>query len=275
MEHPNPFMSQEDLESQSATVSHQPELSFTESSYVPSVIDGKIDSDAKSARIGDDTNFADTSGLLGAAGEAPVSKPGIFTAKRWQSYFDVDTSDVLRRIYDSLFIPGDGDFMEKTARQPDFYGPFWICSTLIFVTAAAGSIVEALNHESDNWYYDVGEVTFCAVLFYGYTTLIPVVLYFALRYHENPLEFNSLLCLYGYSLFVFIPVSILSVVPIEWFRWMILIFGVLESSAFLVFNLQPRLTQLPDATMYTVLGSVVGVQVLLGLVLKLHFFQYW
>lgn len=39
------------------------------------------------------------------------------------------------------------------------YGPFWIVTTLIFVTAAGGSAVDALDHDSDKpWVYDVGEV---------------------------------------------------------------------------------------------------------------------
>jgi hypothetical protein len=40
------------------------------------------------------------------------------------------------------------------------YGPFWIVTTLIFVTAAGGSAVDALDQDSDGpWVYDVGEVT--------------------------------------------------------------------------------------------------------------------
>lgn len=264
------------LESDSATVSVQPELSFTEGSYVPSVVEGKMDTNAKSLpnTIGD-ADFADSSGLLGAEGSSPDSPPGILSARRWQSYFNVESSDVLRRIYDSLFIPGEEDFMDKTMSSPDFYGPFWICTTLIFVTAAAASIVESLSHTSDAWYYDVGEVTFSAMLFYGYTVLAPLALYFALRFNGNPLDMKCLLCLYGYSLFIFIPVSMLSVVPVEWFRWVILIAGSAESCAFLVTNLKRRLLNLPETTMYSILGAVGVVHMVLGLVLKLHFFQYW
>lgn len=42
----------------------------------------------------------------------------IFTVAAYKPYFDVDTSDVLERIKDSL-IPFRGNFTEKTANNPD------------------------------------------------------------------------------------------------------------------------------------------------------------
>eukprot|EP00241_Pyramimonas_parkeae_P010673 CAMPEP_0114235980 /NCGR_PEP_ID=MMETSP0058-20121206/6558_1 /TAXON_ID=36894 /ORGANISM="Pyramimonas parkeae, CCMP726" /LENGTH=227 /DNA_ID=CAMNT_0001347815 /DNA_START=106 /DNA_END=788 /DNA_ORIENTATION=- len=163
----NPFLSGTEISPQTDVP-----LSFTESSYVPAVVEGNLDSR-------DEENAADQRVLLHDSGDG-TSKPGVFSAERYQVYFNVDTKDVLRRIYDSMFIPGDGmGFLEKTTHQPDFYGPFWICTTLIFVTAAGGSAVEALNNKDEAWYYDVGEVTFSAFLFYGYATIVPIVLYFA------------------------------------------------------------------------------------------------
>lgn len=41
-----------------------------------------------------------------------------FTIAAYKPYFDVDTSDVLERIIDSLF-PFRGSFNEKTATNPD------------------------------------------------------------------------------------------------------------------------------------------------------------
>lgn len=265
----NPFVPAE----ASTLMSNDVPLSFTESAYVPAVVDGSLDG----SRLTDnDPEFADHRVLLDDTPSDGNSKASLFSAERYQVYFNVDTKDVLRRIYDSVFIPGDGvGFLEKTTHQPDFYGPFWICTTLVFVTAAAGSAVQALNKIDDAWYYDVGEVTFSAILFYGYATVVPVLLYFALRYLQQPLALTSLLCLYGYSLFIFIPISMLSVVNSEVFRWMILLFGVLESCAFLVINLRSRLANLPTPLKEGVLGGVLCVHMLLGLVLKLHFFQYW
>jgi len=118
-------------------------LSFQDGGYVPSV-EGNMERGSSGAGGLDDDAFgapADQRVLLdeGAGG---ASKPGLLSLERYQVYFNVDTKDVLRRIYDSVFIPGDGvGFLEKTTHQPDFYGPFWICTTLIFVTAAGAAPV--------------------------------------------------------------------------------------------------------------------------------------
>lgn len=42
----------------------------------------------------------------------------MFTVEAYKPYFDVDTSDVLERIRESLF-PFKGSFQEKTAENPD------------------------------------------------------------------------------------------------------------------------------------------------------------
>lgn len=98
------------------------------------------------------------------------------------------------------------------------YGPFWICTTLIFVAAAIGTFVtylaQKLHHKE--WEYDINLVTWSAGLFYGYATVVPLGLYVILKYFSAPAGLVQLFCLYGYSLFVFIPalVSYLSVLSL-------------------------------------------------------------
>ncbi|XP_066342818.1 uncharacterized protein [Miscanthus floridulus] len=107
---------------------------------------------------------AGSGGRGGSAGSDDAAQGGwfrMFSVAAYKPYFDVDTSDVVERIWESVF-PFHGTFTEKTSENPDLYGPFWTCTTLV-----------------------------------------------------------QLWCLYGYSLFIFIPASLLSIVPIEIFRWVI------------------------------------------------------
>ncbi|KAJ0763748.1 putative Yip1 domain, protein Yip5/YIPF1/YIPF2 [Helianthus annuus] len=128
----------------------------------------------------------------------------IFTVAAYRPYFDVDTSDVLERIKDSL-LPFNGSFNEKTASNPDLYGPFWICTTLIFVAASIGTFVTYLAHKLQHkeWNYDINLVTWSAGVFYGYVLVVPLCLYVILKYFSAPSTLVQLFCLYGYSLFVF------------------------------------------------------------------------
>lgn len=92
------------------------------------------------------------------------------------------------------------------------YGPFWICSTLVFVTASLGNLAAYLSYKSKttggHWHYDINLMSSAALVFYGYVGLVPLALYFLLRYLGVTSGVFQLWCLYGYSLFVFIPASV-------------------------------------------------------------------
>jgi len=75
-----------------------------------------------------------------------------------------------------------------------------------------GTVVTYVAHKLKNkeWNYDISLMTWSAGLFYGYVILVPVSLYFILKYFSAPSGLVQLLCLYGYSLFVFIPAMVSS-----------------------------------------------------------------
>ncbi|RWW66663.1 hypothetical protein BHE74_00025944 [Ensete ventricosum] len=58
----------------------------------------------------------------GSTESQPTGWMQSLTVGAYKPYFDVDTSDVLERIRDSLF-PFRGNFTEKTADNPDLYVP--------------------------------------------------------------------------------------------------------------------------------------------------------
>ena len=80
---------------------------------------------------------------------------------------------------------------------------------------------------------------------------------------------------YGYALTVYVPVSLLCVVPSEAFRWMSFIAGMAVSASFLFTNVRPIAWASPKgaAVVGPVVTAVVGAHVLFGILLKLFFFQ--
>ncbi|KAG6490794.1 hypothetical protein ZIOFF_052107 [Zingiber officinale] len=195
-----------------------------------------------------------------------------FTVGAYKPYFDVDTADVLERIKDSLF-PFRGTFTEKTSDNPDLYGPFWICTTLIFVAAAIGTFVTYLAHKLQHkeWDYDINLVTWSAGLFYGYVTFVPLGLFIILKYFSTPSGLVQLWCLYGYSLFVFIPALCLSIVPVEIFRWVIVGIAGFMSATFVALNLRTHIMSSGDRW-FLIVAGIFLLQLALAVVLKLYFF---
>ncbi|KAI3520885.1 hypothetical protein L2E82_33487 [Cichorium intybus] len=197
----------------------------------------------------------------------------IFTVAAYQPYFDVDTSDILDRIKDSFF-PFKGTFNQKTATSPDLYGPFWICTTLIFVSASIGTCVTYIARKLHNleWDYDIHLLTWSATVLYGYVIVVPISLYIILKYLSVPLRLAQLLCLYGYSLFIFIPAVFLSIIPVEAFRWVVTGVAGFMSAMFVASNLRSHIASAGESWIWIVSGIFL-LQLALSIVLKVYLFS--
>lgn len=237
--------------------------------FPPSEAQGKISGGSRPPRDADET-FSKP--VPGSDESQPSGWLRSFTVAAYKPYFDVDTSDVLERIKDSLF-PFNGSFSEKVASNPDLYGPFWICTTLIFVAASIGTFVTYVAHkiQKKEWDYDINLVTWSAGLFYGYVTIIPLGLYIILKYFSAPSGLAQLLCLYGYSLFIFIPALCLSVVPLELFRWVVAGVAGFLSATFVALNLRAHIKSAGERW-FLIVAAIFLLQLALAAVLKIYLF---
>ena len=90
-----------------------------------------------------------------------------------------------------------------------------------------------------------------------------------------------MLCIYGYTLSIFVPISVLCVIPSNLLRWLLVLIGGAISAIFLLSNFHAHLADCfpygeGDAkrkTM-TLLGSMGVFHVVLILVIKFYFFSY-
>lgn len=271
----------------------QPPLQFADSNFNTNV-SGNMGSGPRTAS----TTAKDDRPLLGAGAtsSAPVGGGGsvagaaqsdqsypFYNVRRYRQYFDIDTKDVVLRVANSCLGPFRADFMEKTADTPDLYGPFWVATTLIFVTAVAGNYANYLQwHQQQSsssttqkqWYSDYGKMSWSAALFYGYTFVLGLGLFFALRWFKSDIKLANVWCIFGYSIAVFIPISFICIVPLEWVRWLVLSIATLSSGLSLILNLKTAIYAAAPARATALLAGVAACHLLLGLALKLYFFRY-
>ena len=228
---------------------------------------------------------------------------------RFRPYFDVDTGDVGARVGMAAAGPlwglrrrirggggvgeAGGDWGELGAapglaagassegfllglqEKPDLYGPFWVTTTLIFVTAVAGNFADYLQAPEDvRWANDIDKVSYSAILFYGYATVVPTVLYWVLSTRGAAIPLLSLVCLYGYSLSLYIPAAVLCMIPSPGWRWFVVMLAGLITSSFVGLNLkQPLEAAFPGKG--AAAGGVLGlVNFSIAFGLKLYFFKY-
>lgn len=71
---------------------------------------------------------------------------------------------------------------------------------------------------------------------------MPAFIYFFFRWRFNGVEYTflELLCIYGYSLTIFIPVSVLWIIPVNWLQWTTTCIASIISGSVLVVTFWPR-----------------------------------
>ncbi|CAH1725353.1 protein YIPF1 [Acyrthosiphon pisum] len=198
--------------------------------------------------------------------EVPLPKYPIWTVEYFQKYFDVTSEDVLERIKGALIPTYGVNYLQRYIRaKPDVYGPFWICLTLVFSIAISGNVANYIQVAADHdyhWKYNFHAVSSAATAIFLYAWLLPLMLWAFVKYKEPQfnLSYLELLCLYGYSLSIFVPISILWVIQINWLQWLLVAAGTLVSGYVIVFSIMPSLGQKPFAFIFliTILHLFMG-----------------
>eukprot|EP01134_Creolimax_fragrantissima_P005954 CFRG5954T1 len=270
------FQDFSELPTNGTTTAYKPPSSSY--SQDPPVFTGILASPAVVAG-GNDYSFESTESTIPSSASRANDLMGhsIWTLAYYSKYFDVDVATVSSRILLSVN-PTKKDFLNTTAGNPDLYGPFWVTTTLIVCMAITGNLATVLSPHEEKGYkyeYDFTKLTFAASLMYGYITIFPLLIWaFVNFYVKQSCVLLELVCLFGYSVFMFIPVSILCVLPIETMRWLAVVLGFGTSSAVLLGNLYPMIHSLHQKTAYIVLGVTAAAQALLAIIFKLYFFEY-
>ncbi|XP_036611693.1 protein YIPF2 isoform X2 [Trichosurus vulpecula] len=141
--------------------------------------------------------------------------PNFWTFGYHQSFFDVDTHQVLERIKSSLLPVPSQNFVRHCLRHhPDLYGPFWICATLAFTLAVSSNLATLLQNWGDSSFSyspQFHKVTVAGITIYCYAWLVPTALWGFLQWRKGVRDsvgcytFLEIVCVYGYSLFIYIP----------------------------------------------------------------------
>lgn len=234
-----------------------------------------------------------------------------WTLEFYQQFFDVDTQDVALRMGNTLlpFLPPDflanrnwhhgnlpgGDrfklmgaaFTATTERQPDIYGPFWICTTLWVTLAIVGNIMSRLAYNKrvrelptgtpalGPWSYDFTVASVACFTVYAFCGLMPLCVWGLMLWKAVPAGLIDVLCLYGYSMFTFLLAAILCAFPSDGFQWAACIICGLWSLLYLFANFWKLWRQtLEKAWFVGVVAFVAFAHVGLFLAFKLYFLRY-
>ncbi|MCJ1468247.1 hypothetical protein MMC07_006875 [Pseudocyphellaria aurata] len=215
----------------------------------------------------------DTSSNPFSTAPSAPSKRFLWTLSFYAQYFDVDTSEVLRRCTSALY--PRSPFLDVLDGNPDLYGPFWIATTVVFILFLTGTISAYLAHNlKKHFIYDFQLLSGAAGLVYGYTGFIPVALWGLLRWFGAGDSASLIECwsLYGYANVIWIPVALISWSPISVLNWVSVSVGFAMSVGFLVRNLWPVVNATDAKTSRLLVVGVVVLHAALALAIKILFF---
>ncbi|KAH8659077.1 hypothetical protein BGZ60DRAFT_517716 [Tricladium varicosporioides] len=214
------------------------------------------------------------SGLPAPATASSGSKRFLWTLSFYAQFFDVDTNQVLSRCWAALY--PRSNFLDVLEGNPDLYGPLWIATTVVFILFLGGTINKYLGeHGKQAFVYDFTLLSGAAGMIYGYTLIIPIALFLALKYFGSE-SANLLECwaLYGYSNLIWIPVALISWSPIVILNYVFVAVGFGVSVAFLLRNLYPVLSATDKQTSKVLLILVVALHAGLAIGIKFLFFSF-
>ncbi|KAI1718482.1 yip1 domain-containing protein [Ditylenchus destructor] len=247
---------------------------------LPSESDSPFTSNSSKGNTSSQKPLGSTNNLDGSSADAVGPKrPHFLSFEFYQRYFDVDSSQVQTRILNSMFPRRNSNFITDYIQpSPDLYGPFWISITLIFSIAICGNFGHYIQNSglSKGYDSDFGLVTGSTTLVTSYVILVPFLIYSLLWYRKSSMQYSymELLCAYGYSLSIFVPVSVLWLVQIHWFRWCLIIASVTLSGFVLANSLWPTIKGDTNRLLAVAfIGGVILLHVLLAVGFKSFYFD--
>lgn len=245
----------------------------------------------------DTTGIGIIEDLQGIPAKDETPSRNFWTIEYYQKFFNVDTKDVMERLWRSVTLYGrDNYFITHIRPNPDLYGPFWICMTLVISIAMSENEVDYWqSHGYDNikeamltkyyWRYNFHVVTYAITCVFLYAWLLPLALWGMIKWisssqntEEELIEahalpgFLELLCLYGYSLAIYVPLVFLWMIQISWLQWTFLLLATSLSGGVLLRSLLPIIANNNKQRIIYV-AVILGMHLLLAVGLMLYFFH--
>ena len=177
------------------------------------------------------------------------------------------------------------NFIRTIRPNADLYGPVWVCTTLSFAILVAGNLSNYLQYYSRyvdkqptgeyHWHYRFHVVTQAAVVIFAYGWLVPVLIWLLLWWRNSKSGYSLLeiLSTYGYSLFVFIPVSVLWIIPLVSLQWILISFGVMASGGVLVRTFWPAFKADNKTVAAFVMLLIFAMHAAIGIGFQVYFFK--
>ena len=189
----------------------------------------------------------------------------------FKKYFQITSDDFIFRFINS-FIPFNNKFVNLIKNNPDLYGPIWIYTSLILLISSTGSLTRTLQgNNNKNFFQEF--IPIAGIIIYSVGFGLPILIAFLMKIFGNSLGIVHVICTYGYSFSIFLPISIICVIQVDPLQWIALFYAVFSSTSLLVVNYYKLMGEFSKNKKYLIIGIVLLAQIGLLLFFKLYFFR--
>ena len=135
----------------------------------------------------------------------------------FKKYFQITSNDFILRFINS-FIPFNNKFGNLIKNNPDLYGPIWIYTSLIILLSATGSLTRTIQgHNNKNFFQEFIPIAGSTIYMVGFG--LPILITILMKVFGIKLGFVHVICTYGYSFSIFLPISIICVIQYNYVNY--------------------------------------------------------
>ena len=161
-------------------------------------------------------------------------------AKHYWKYFDVSTTDVVKRVLRSLIPIMPGSIFGEEQKL-DMYGPLWTMIWLFVAIPIWGNCSQYLkawqNDDLDHYKSNIDSLWSLMFWLLVYFFAVPFVLHSCFRFgdgeHSSDSRYFFIASIYGYAFTPFVPGIIVHTLPSEMIKWVSLLIPAVSSLVFL------------------------------------------
>ena len=186
-------------------------------------------------------------------------------------YFKITSKDFTTRIIRSI-IPFNSKFYDLISNNPDFYGPFWIYTLFTVLLSGCGALTRTIQGKRDlNFYQEF--IPTAALLIYFIGFFVPIFITLLSKLFGAKLDIAPVICVYGYSYTIFLPITIICSIPSQLLQWLLLAYGLISSSSLFIMSISKSLAEITKGKKIAIIIIIIIFQLILFCVLKFYFFK--
>ena len=187
-------------------------------------------------------------------------------------YFQINSKDFLNRVVRSI-IPFNSKFYDLISTNPDFYGPFWIYPCFVILVSSCGALTRTIQGIRDSNFYQEF-IPIAAILIYFIGFGVPILIALLSKIFGGKINIAPVICVFGYSYTIFLPITIICVIPSQILHWIFLGYAILSSSSLIIMSISKTISDISKGKKIAIIVIIIIFQLVIFGVLKFYFFKH-